>query len=141
MLLGHCYSLEGTIVHGFGRGKCLGFPTANLEGCATLIPANGVYATFAHIEGKIFHAVTNIGCNPTFGNTRQTVESFILDDSPDLYGKQFKLEFAARLRNERKFASADALKEQISLDVEKARKILTQLMPGQLSCRAANNGF
>lgn len=124
-LLGRHYALAGIVSHGHGRGAGLGFPTANLANIATLLPANGVYATYAIADGQKYQAVTNIGYNPTFGNEQVSVESFLLDADVNLYGKAMQLEFVARLRDERKFSSVGALAEQIALDVAKARAILS----------------
>ena len=123
-LLGRPYSVAGTVGHGEGRGAGLGFPTANLEGAATLLPGNGVYATRARIGGQSFDAVTNIGHKPTFGGDRLTVESFLLDAEGDFYGADLALEFVARLRGERRFPDAGALSRQIGADVTLARDLL-----------------
>lgn len=123
-LLGRPYALVGTVAHGEGRGTGLGFPTANLDGAATLLPGDGVYATRACCGGRSFDAVTNIGCKPTFGGERLTVESFLLDAAGDFYGQDLRLEFAARLREERRFADAGALSRQIGADAAAARRLL-----------------
>ena len=123
-LLGRPYAVAGTVAHGEGRGTGLGFPTANLEGAATLLPGGGVYATRARIGGQNFDAVTNIGHKPTFGGKRLTVESFLLDADGDFYGAELALEFVARLRGEQRFADAAALARQISADVTRARSVL-----------------
>lgn len=128
-LLGRVYSLEGTIEMGDGRGRKLGFPTANLGGIATLIPGSGIYATVAHIDGKSWKAITNIGNNPTFAGKKQTVETFLLDAAGDFYGKKMRLDFIERLRDEQKFPSATALATQIRQDVAKARQILNNPAP------------
>ena len=123
-LLGRPYTVAGTIAHGEGRGTGLGFPTANLEGAATLLPGNGVYATRARIGGRSFDAVTNIGHKPTFGGKALTVESFLLDAAGDFYGADLTLEFVARLRGEQRFADGHALARQIGADVTLARDLL-----------------
>lgn len=123
-LLGRFYSVGGRIGHGFGRGTGLGYPTANLVDPDALLPGVGVYATFAHCAGKRYEAVTNIGTNPTFGNTSVSVETFFLDTDADLYNQQLRLEFVALLRHERKFDSPGALAAQIGQDVGQARLIL-----------------
>lgn len=123
-LLGRPYTVGGTVAHGEGRGRGLGFPTANLEGWATLLPGNGVYATRALCGGRRFDAVTNIGLKPTFGGDRLTVESFLLDAAGDFYGADLRLEFVARLRGEQRFADAGALARQIGADVTLARSVL-----------------
>ena len=123
-LLGRPYAISGLVAHGHGRGAGLGFPTANLEGWATLLPGNGVYATRASLAGRHFDAVTNIGLKPTFGGESLSVESFLLDAEGDFYGQELRLEFVARLRGEQRFASAAALGRQISADVALARRLL-----------------
>lgn len=123
-MLGRFHSVSGKVVHGFGRGGDLGFPTANLGGFDTLLPANGVYATIATSNGEKFQSVTNIGYNPTFGNASLSVESFLLNCDRKLYGRELRLEFVDRLRGERKFASTWELVEQIGQDADKAKRIL-----------------
>lgn len=125
-LLGHPYVLSGSVAHGEGRGTGLGFPTANLDGAATLLPGNGVYATRACCGGRRFDAVTNIGYKPTFGGDQLTVESFLLDAEGDFYGQDLNLEFVDRLRGEQRFSDAAALSRQISADVTLARRLLTR---------------
>lgn len=125
-LLGRFYSLSGDVVHGFRRGTdAIGFPTANLSfGPGRVLPADGVYATYARIHGRRYPAVTNIGKNPTFDNKERTVETFILDFDDHIYGQPFAVEFVKRLRGEKKFESVEALKTQIALDIERAKKKL-----------------
>lgn len=123
-LLGRPYSLRGRVGRGFGRGRLLGFPTANLEGYETLLPARGVYAVFASWDGRRAPAVANIGLNPTFNGQSLTVETFILDTRADLYDQPLSLEFAQKLRDERRFAAPEDLKRQIGLDASLAREIL-----------------
>lgn len=125
-LLGRPYAVSGLVKHGQGRGKGLGFPTANLDGATTLLPANGVYATRARLAGRLFDAVTNIGHKPTFGGERLTVESFLLDAEGDFYGQELRLDFLGRLRGEQRFASAAALSRQINADVALARQLLAK---------------
>lgn len=125
-LLGRPYAVSGLVKHGQGRGKGLGFPTANLDGATTLLPANGVYATRVRLAERLFDAVTNIGHKPTFGGERLTVESFLLDAEGDFYGQELRLEFLGRLRGEQRFASAAALSRQINADVALARQLLAK---------------
>lgn len=123
--LGRPYELEGTVVTGDGRGKTLGYPTANLAiQDDLLIPADGVYAVTAAVDDRTYGAVANIGVRPTFGGTDRVVEAFILDGVPYLYGRQIRLAFIERIREERRFAGPDELVEQIGRDVETARSIL-----------------
>lgn len=124
-LLGRPFSLSGEIVHGAGRGRSLGFPTANLAVDATqLIPADGVYVTRAYVADKLFSSVTSIGPRLTFGSQERTVEVHLLDTQKDLYQQELRIEFLERLRHNRQFASAAELVTQIERDVEQARAIL-----------------
>lgn len=123
-LLGRRHFVNGKVIHGYGRGGKIGFPTANLIEPDALLPANGVYATLAELDGKRFRSVTNIGFNPTFDNASLSIETFFLDANLDLYGRELRLEFVELLRHERKFASASDLAGQIALDVDQARSVL-----------------
>jgi riboflavin kinase/FMN adenylyltransferase len=125
-LLGHHYFMDGVVVRGDGRGRTLGFPTANLESANQLLPAYGIYATIAIIDGVYHPAVTSVGIRPTIGDAKLTVETFLLDYHADLYGQSMRLSFVARLRDEAKFESLDALKVQIAADAAEARKLLGQ---------------
>ena len=132
-LLGRYYSVSGKVTQGLKRGKELGFPTANLMvSSGIIIPAVGVYAGFATIEGEVLKlrsCVINIGYCPTFkeGTDELKVEAHILDfPYQELYGKKIKIEFVERLRNEEKFNSKEELIEQIKKDCEVGRRILTQ---------------
>ncbi len=125
-LLGRPYTLEGPIIHGYGRGEGLGFPTANLQVGAELVPREGVYATWVYVgKGeKPLPAVTNVGHVPTFGNDALSVESFILEGKPDLYDKEIRLAFVQYIREEQQFSHIGELKERIAKDVALARDIL-----------------
>jgi riboflavin kinase/FMN adenylyltransferase len=123
-LLGRPYSIRGTVVKGFGRGRGLGFPTANLEGGWEILPPDGVYATVLVVDGAQQASVTNIGRNPTFGAVRRTVEIYVMDYSGDLYGRSLELGFIERLRSEERFSSPDELRVRIAADVKSARDIL-----------------
>jgi riboflavin kinase / FMN adenylyltransferase len=126
-LMGHPYSLHGPVIHGDGRGKRINVPTANIGySQEKIIPANGIYACWAHLQGERFRAAINIGINPTFTPDKQVpnVEVHLLDFDREIYGQDVRLEFVARLRNEVKFDSVDVLVEQIWKDVEETRKIL-----------------
>ncbi len=125
--LGRCYSVQGPVIPGDGRGRAIGIHTANVETLAEkALPANGVYATWAFVGGEKHPAVTNVGLRPTFtgGQAAPRVEAHLLDYSGDLYGKTLKLEFVERLRGEQKFPSVDVLIAQIRSDSEQARGIL-----------------
>lgn len=126
-LLGYHYPLSGVVIHGAGRGKKINFPTANIDYPKNkAIPSNGIYACWATLDGQKFMAATSVGFNPTFTPERQiqSVEAYLLDFERDIYGKELKLEFVARLRNEEKFNSVESLIEQIGKDVQQAREIL-----------------
>lgn len=124
-LLGRPYVYAGKVVAGDGRGKSLGFPTANLEGYNDLLLQTGVYVTWAEVDGCLKKSVTNVGKNPTFSGERAIhMETHILDESLDLYGKDISLHFIARLRGEMSFASVDLLKTQIARDCADARRVL-----------------
>ena len=126
-LMGHPYSLHGPVIHGDGRGKRINVPTANIDySREKMIPANGIYACWAYMQGERYRAAINIGVNPTFTPDKQSpnVEAYLLDFEREIYGQDVRLEFVARLRDELKFDSVDLLVEQIWRDVEQTKKIL-----------------
>lgn len=125
-LFGHPFSLQGKVTTGEHRGVSLGFPTANIDiEARQALPPDGVYATWAYVEGKKYQSLTNIGRRPTFGeHNKRTVEVFILSYDQNLYGKDLKIELVERLRGEKKFDNAEALKRQIAEDVKRGREIL-----------------
>ena len=127
-LLGHPYTLDGTIVEGRRRGREIGFPTANLHTANELIPPHGVYATTLTVDGIIHAALTNIGSNPTFGESeRTTIETYVLRFGGDLYGRNVRLGFVQRLRDERRFDDVDGLKAQIEADRRRAERLFTRM--------------
>jgi len=127
-LLGHYYAIEGVVVQGRQRGKGLGFPTANVCAENELVPPAGVYATTVAFDGVAYPAITNIGTRPTFEVGQETVvESHVLDFDQDLYGARLKLGFVQRLRDEKKFETADALKAQIEADRAGARDLFDRM--------------
>lgn len=131
-LLSRWPTLTGTVVRGAGRGRDLGFPTANLHLAEPLaVPAHGIYATYATIapEGNATAhlAVTSIGVRPTFDDTNeQTIETFLLDFDADLYDQSLRLHFVEKLRDEEKFDSVEALIAQMGQDVTHAATVLAQ---------------
>lgn len=133
LLLGRLYSLRGTVVKGAGRGgAALGFPTANLSAEKNhMYPGDGVYATWAFIGHgqQRYLSVTNIGTNPTFCGSERTVETHILGYRGNLYGSAMRILFAERIRGEIHFSSAEALKMQISEDIQTAGHILANSCP------------
>lgn len=128
-LLGYAYSMGGMVVHGAGRGKKINFPTANIDyPPQKAIPTNGIYACWAVIGNERFMAATNIGFNPTFTPERTTpsLEAYLLDFDRDIYDQYLKVEFVARLRDEIRYTSVEALINQIHDDVNHTRAILSQ---------------
>ena len=124
-MLGRNFSITGEVIRGDGRGKLLGFPTANLAPQPKMIiPADGIYATLVFIDQSCFMAATSIGTRPTFNEGHRTIEAHILDWESDLYGKEIRLEFVQRLRGEVKYTSTEALQRQIYIDVEQTKLIL-----------------
>ena len=127
-LLGHQFYIDGRVVAGKRRGRELGFPTANLETDNELLPPNGVYATMTTIDGIVHPSITNVGLRPTFGDTTKTIiEAYVLGFDGDLYGRQVRLGFVQRLRDERKFDDVDALRAQIEADLRRAERLFAQL--------------
>ena len=128
-LLGHHYMLAGTIARGDGRGRRIGYPTANLATENALLPPNGVYATAVLMEGDIHAAATNVGVRPTFGGAPAgpVVESHLFDVDRDLYGLAVRVAFIRRLREERSFPDGEALRAQIARDCDAARRLFRQI--------------
>jgi len=124
--LGRPFRLSGTVVEGDKRGRTIGVPTANLDVWKDhAVPARGVYACRAWVGDAKFGAAVNIGVRPTVADdSRSTVEAHLLDFDRDIYGVSVTLDFVARLRDERRFPSLDALVKQIETDVEQARVLL-----------------
>jgi riboflavin kinase/FMN adenylyltransferase len=124
-LLSRPHRIRGIVTHGAGRGAGLGFPTANLDEIDTLIPADGVYAARAFIEGqtRTWPAACHIGPNVTFGEQIRKVEAHLLDFQGDLYGQTIELDILQQIRPSRPFAGLEALLAQIQADVEQTRLI------------------
>ncbi len=128
--LGRYFFVAGPVVHGDGRGQAIGIPTANIQvPPGKLIPANGIYATWAEVEGKKYPAATSIGVRPTFTpeESLSHLEAHILDFNGDLYGHPIKLDFVEYLRPEEKFPSTEKLLEQIQRDIKNTREILSKI--------------
>jgi riboflavin kinase/FMN adenylyltransferase len=127
-LLGRSFALRGRVVRGEQRGRTLGFPTANLHvPCGLVLPADGVYAVRAVLDGTRHDAVLNVGVRPTFGELRRTVEAFLLDFDGQLYGCWLTLELIERLRGEQRFGGPEALRQAIVADVARARDVLQRM--------------
>lgn len=124
-LLGRAFSLAGPVVTGDRRGRTLGFPTANVNVSKSMAhPADGIYATWALVDGERRPSATSIGVRPTFGLTERLVEVYILDFDGDLYGQELEVEFVDKLRDQETFSSLEALVEQINQDVANTREAL-----------------
>ena len=127
-LLGHHYFIDGTVVRGAGRGRELGFPTANLRTENELTPPAGVYATTVTLDDVLYPSVTNVGMRPTFGDVDQTtIETHVFDVDRDLYDVTVRLSFVQRLRDERAFPDVDALRAQIDADCRSARRLFGRI--------------
>jgi riboflavin kinase/FMN adenylyltransferase len=127
-LLGRPYSLHGAVIHGDGRGRAIGIPTANVDYSRDkVIPTNGIYACWVNIGSERYRAMTNIGTNPTFTPDKRSsnVEAHLLDFDRDLYDQDIKVEFVERLRDEIKYSSVEALVSQIHMDIQQGREILS----------------
>lgn len=125
-LLGRRYSLTGIVVKGAGRGKGLGFPTANIhpDHPEKIVPGNGIYAASVRMaDHTVFHGMLNIGYNPTFNGSERSIEINIFDFNKDIYGETVTIEFYEKIRDESKFDSSDSLIKQIKKDEIQIRGI------------------
>ncbi|MBI5025857.1 MAG: bifunctional riboflavin kinase/FAD synthetase [Nitrospirae bacterium] len=122
-LLGRHYAITGIVVRGDGRGKAIGFPTANIAPIHEIIPANGVYAVKLFIRNRCYSGIANVGYRPTFDRNTLTIEVNIFDFDEDIYGEEITLPFIRKIRDEIKFIDINSLIQQINLDIETARKI------------------
>jgi riboflavin kinase/FMN adenylyltransferase len=124
-LLGRAYDVEGTVVHGAGRGRELGVPTANLAVPANIVlPSNGIYAARCRVDDQVFNGAASLGTDPTFGENPRNLEVHLLDFHGDLYHKAVDVEFVAYLRPEERFDSIEALIRQMNADIRLCREIL-----------------
>jgi riboflavin kinase/FMN adenylyltransferase len=117
------------VVPGAGRGRTIGFPTANIDTSNELRPAPGVYAVKVHVPSAKkpwFGGAANIGVKPTFGGSEVTIEAHLFEFEGDLYGKELRVEFIERLRAEQRFGSATELSNQIARDVERAKEAIAR---------------
>lgn len=120
-LLGRFYEIEGDVISGAGRGKTLGFPTANVQSPNEIVP-RGVFLTLLGVEGKPRPALTNVGVRPTFGRKKLTIEAHILNFRKNIYGESVKIGFLKKLRDERAFASPEDLSRQLQKDMDAAER-------------------
>ena len=126
--LGRYYEVKGEVVHGDGRGKHIGLPTANIQPWKNKItPSKGVYAAYVRFNENIFQSVVNIGSRPTFYDhpVEQTIEIYILDFDEDIYGSNLRLFFVECIRPEEKFDSVEAPMDVIRNDTTHAREVLS----------------
>lgn len=128
-LLGRHFDLDGTVVKGLGRGRQIGWPTANVDTPNELRPSPGVYAIRVRTledgpEAPWLGGAANIGIKPTFGGSEVTIEAHLIDFSGDLYGQRLRVQFLERLRPERRFGSVEELSNQIQRDTEAAREVI-----------------
>jgi riboflavin kinase/FMN adenylyltransferase len=131
LLLGRDVEAEGEVVHGDGRGRTIGVPTANIHYEAELLPAHGVYAGWGErlSDGRRWPAAINVGTNPTFVSTLKVhVETHLLGCNEDLYGQRLRVGFVKRLRDELRFASREALVAQIEHDIDETRRVMDARM-------------
>jgi riboflavin kinase/FMN adenylyltransferase len=126
-MLGRYHFVSGRVVTGAGRGRKLGFPTANILSQTEVVPSNGIYATLIEFKNRRWLSVSSIGVNPTFGDGPRTVESFIFDLDTNVYGESVKLFFVKRIRDEQKFATVEELIAQMHGDVDQAKAIFKRL--------------
>ncbi len=125
-MLGHPFVLGGRVVAGDRRGRRLGFPTANLAVPAwRLVPGRGIYAARARVGDRQWGAMLNIGTRTTFGGKTLSIEAYLFDFEGDLYGLDMSLSFVARVRDEMKFDSAEALIVQMQQDEKICRAMLS----------------
>jgi riboflavin kinase/FMN adenylyltransferase len=124
-ILGRHFTLDGEVVHGEGRGRKLGFPTANLETEKEILPRDGVYAVKVKWCEDYYDAVINIGRCPTFDNSSPTLEIHLIDFTGDLYGERLRIYFVDRLRDEQRFPTVEALQLAVLNDIALARERLS----------------
>ena len=129
LYLGYDFMLTGTVTKGKGLGRQIQFPTANIhiEETYKLIPKKGVYTVKSTINNEIVYGMMNIGMNPTVNGTKKTIEVHFFDFNKDLYNKKIQVNLLARQRNEKRFESVEALKEQLYIDKENALKNIASI--------------
>jgi riboflavin kinase/FMN adenylyltransferase len=126
-LMGRHFYLKGKVITSEKRGRVLGFPTANLAmQPRQAMPANGIYVTITQVDGRQLPSATNIGIRPTFGEGKKTVETHLLQYEGDLYGKEIRVEFVQKLRDEQRFPSSEELRIQIEKDLREVETLLVK---------------
>jgi riboflavin kinase/FMN adenylyltransferase len=124
------YRVRGLVTHGMNRGAAMGFPTANLDGIDTLVPAAGVYAAVAWWQDSPYAAAVNIGGNPTFSETEHKFEVHMLDFNEIIYGQVLSVDILSRLRGVETFDNKDALLAQVQQDIIAVRKFTVPWLAG-----------
>jgi len=122
-LLGRAYAITGVVVRGDGRGRTLGFPTANVAPKHAIIPAHGVYAVRLFVRDRFYDGIANIGIRPTFSKETLSIEAYLFAFDEDIYGEEISVYFLEKIRDEKKFGSVDELVSQIRHDIEQAKQI------------------
>jgi riboflavin kinase / FMN adenylyltransferase len=132
-MLGHWWRVAGKVVGGFKRGTGLGFPTANIALAPGTALAHGIYAARVHADDEVYGGAAYLGTRPTFDDGAPMLEVFLFAFDGDLYGREIAVEFIGHVRADAKFASIEALKEQIARDCARAQEILdaAPIKPGQ----------
>ena len=121
LMLGRAFFMQGTVIQGDGRGRLMGFPTANVKVEGDVLLGDGVYVTDAIVGGERHHGMTHVGRRPTFGLDERMVETHLFDFDREIYGALARLYFHQRIRGTVAFESADALKARLEQDEEEAR--------------------
>ncbi len=133
-LLGHRYSIMGEIVKGEGRGRQIGFPTANIDAGNQMLPPSGVYAIRVKLEGRMFDGVLNMGARPTFDGAKFQIEAHLFDFEKMVYGAKMEVFFIEKIREERKFPNPEMLIDQIKQDIATAKAILNRMRDRNAHC-------
>jgi riboflavin kinase/FMN adenylyltransferase len=139
-MLGHWWRVTGRVIGGFKRGAELGFPTANVALAPGTALAHGIYAVRVYAEKKVYQGAAYLGTRPTFDNGAPMLEVFLFGFDGDLYGKEIALEFIAYIRTDAKFASAEALRDQIAKDCARAQSILATAPSDPLQSAESGEG-
>jgi riboflavin kinase/FMN adenylyltransferase len=126
-VLGYWWRVVGEVTGGAGRGRNLGFPTANITLADSQVLRHGIYAVRVHVDGAIRHGAAYLGTRPTFDDGPAVLETFLLDYDGDLYGKKLEVEFIAYIRDDARFPDADTLVEQMRIDCEKSARLLRDI--------------
>lgn len=134
-LLGRRYSITGEVVKGEGRGRQIGFPTANIDAGNQMVPPSGVYAVQVKLEGCMFAGVLNMGTRPTFNGEKFQIETHLFDFEKIIYGKKIEISFIEKIRAERRFPNPEMLVNQIRQDVTMAKAILKRVKDRNVHCR------